>query len=301
MLVATGARFVMSLPAHGACVTSGTTVGGRVVAWGFNNYGQRGDGTAAGWPGPTPVLGLGESGSCNTLVGHNLIVYKGGPGTGNITSDVPGMQCRGMICWQAITPGSTVTLTAAPDAGSSFTEWRWDCTAGSALSASVTMNQHTICKAVFEQGGSNGEPAPDPVLSLTLIGEGRVTSDNGIDCPGVCAAGAPAGSPITVTATPTNGWQFDGYGGDADCADGMITLNNDTACTALFSEIAAPMSQLTLEVSGSGTVQDDAAFVCTATGPNQSCSANYATNSKRVTARPAARQFGRNELAVRLR
>jgi len=74
-------------------------------------------------------------------------------------------------------------------------------------------------------------------LTITKAGSGSGTvtsSPAGIDCGGTCSAEFASGSTITLTATPDISSTFTGWSGDADCTDGVVTMNTDVTCTATF-------------------------------------------------------------------
>ena len=62
-------------------------------------------------------------------------------------------------------------------------------------------------------GGDGGCPTLDPGCTqdtMYMVGEGTVTSDTaGISCPGDCSQKYAEGTNVTLTASPTPGWQFD--------------------------------------------------------------------------------------------
>ncbi|MEM1178345.1 MAG: Calx-beta domain-containing protein [Acidobacteriota bacterium] len=92
----------------------------------------------------------------------------------------------------------------------------------------------------------------DLLLSITVDGLGNVLSDpagldcgdGGVDCDEVYAEGIT----VTLTANAAVGWSFDGFSGDPDCDDGVITVVADTACVATFTA----QSELTVEFVGEG-------------------------------------------------
>jgi hypothetical protein len=59
-----------------------------------------------------------------------LVVTPAGPGVGTVTSQPAGISCPGTTCGAQFPAGDVVTLTATPNAGSSFDFWT-GCTAGS--------------------------------------------------------------------------------------------------------------------------------------------------------------------------
>lgn len=80
-------------------------------------------------------------------------------------------------------------------------------------------------------------------LSVQIFGDGQgtvVSSPSGISCPGDCSGEFELGSVITLNPTPAAGSVFSSFSGSADCADGSITVNSNTACVAVFS-LEAPV------------------------------------------------------------
>ncbi|MGH7321995.1 MAG: PQQ-dependent sugar dehydrogenase, partial [Candidatus Rokuibacteriota bacterium] len=69
-------------------------------------------------------------------------------------------------------------------------------------------------------------------------GSGTVTSDPaGIDCGADCAERFPAGTLVALDAVPAAGSLFGGFSGDADCADGLLTMDAARSCTAVFTQV----------------------------------------------------------------
>jgi len=80
------------------------------------------------------------------ITNHLLTVYKSGNGTGLITSNPPGINC-GSTCNASFPSGTTVTLTAVPDQGSTFGGWLGAC--GMNPTCQVTMTQPMSVSASF--------------------------------------------------------------------------------------------------------------------------------------------------------
>lgn len=246
LMITVGGSHGLALSANDGCDGFGG-FGGRLLAWGHNLDGERGDGTGVTWPRPTPVLTLGDGSACATSIGSRLIIYKTGPGSGTLESSEPGLKCAGMICWQTVSPLSPIVrLTAIPDAGSEFSEWRWDC-AGAAPSTTVDVSSVRHCKAYFDRGAGTGTFD----LSISTTGSGQVTSSpSGIDCGADCSETYAAGTVVGLSAESGSGWTFNGFSGDADCADGAVTMDADTSCNAEFTQSGAGVVMLSVTVIG---------------------------------------------------
>lgn len=78
-----------------------------------------------------------------------LSISKSGTGTGTITSNPAGISC-GTICSANFDPNTSVTLTATPDAGSTFGGWGGDCqSCGMSSQCPITMDSDKSCYAIF--------------------------------------------------------------------------------------------------------------------------------------------------------
>ena len=103
-------------------------------------------------PSPTPTPGP---------TNHTLTVSKGGAGSGTVSSAPSGISC-GAACSAAFPEGTGVTLSAAPDAGSTFSGWTGAC-AGTGT-CSLTMSADASVMATFTTTPALPPPSGDQYL-----------------------------------------------------------------------------------------------------------------------------------------
>jgi hypothetical protein len=60
-----------------------------------------------------------------------------------------------------------------------------------------------------------------------------------------CTETYAVGTPVQLTATPSFGWSFVGFIGDADCVDGNLQMTAPAACRATFQQTAAALEDNT--------------------------------------------------------
>ena len=103
----------------------------------------------------------------NGIAPHNeLAVAAAGVGSGTLSSNPSGIDC-GADCSEAFPQGLSITLTATPDAGSSFASWTSGPCAGSATATcEVTMNADTSVSARF----TLDTPPAGRIVAATLPG-----------------------------------------------------------------------------------------------------------------------------------
>jgi hypothetical protein len=181
-----------------------------------------------------------------------LTVGKAGAGSGTVTSSPAGINCGG-DCSETYPAGTTVTLTAAPAAGSTFAGWSGGGCGGTGT-CSVTMNANQTVTATF-----NIVAPTTAVLTLTKAGTGTGTvtsSPGGISCNAGCSSDTGTfaiGTSVTLTATPSTGstfagWSGGGCSGTAPCA---VAMSGNQSVTATFT--AAPtLRTLTVTKGGAG-------------------------------------------------
>ncbi len=168
-----------------------------------------------------------------------LALTKAGTGSGTVTSNPAGIAC-GATCAAAFEYGTSVTLTATPAAGSTFTGWSGEGCSGTGT-CTVTMTQ------------ARGVTATFTLQSFTLTvtkagtGSGTVTSNPaGIACGATCAAAFEYGTSVTLTATPAAGSTFTGWSGEgcSDTGTCTVTMTQARGVTATFDQ--APALTLTI-------------------------------------------------------
>ncbi|TNF79755.1 MAG: hypothetical protein EP299_02945 [Acidobacteria bacterium] len=179
------------------------------------------------------------------LTKYTLTVNKTGNGSGTVTSSPSGINC-GNTCSSEYTDGTSVELTATAASGSSFAGWGGDCNAN----GEVTVTSNKTCTATFSR----------PILTVhrTGTGNGSITSvPLGLSCGTVCSAAFNLGTSVELLATPAADSAFDGWTGDADCGDGMLTMADDRDCTASFLLLPTHTLNLSTDGTGLGTVGSD--------------------------------------------
>jgi hypothetical protein len=164
-----------------------------------------------------------------------LTVSIVGPGAGSVTSTPDGIDC-GTTCATTFPYSTVVSLSATPDANSTFAGWSGACSGTD--TCVVTMDEARDVAATFV-----------PVRrTLTVVtagtGAGRVTSSpSGIDCGTTCATSFDHGTRVTLVASANAGSTFAGWSGacsgTASCA---VTLDADTSVTASFEAAPPPVS-----------------------------------------------------------
>src|SRR5690242_9140096 len=102
------------------------------------------------------------AGSCGTggrTVQHTLTVSRSGTGSGTVTSSPAGINC-GPTCAAPFAAGTSVTLTATADPGSTFAGWSGAGCSGM-LTCQLSMDNDSAVVATF----APAPPASPPVVS----------------------------------------------------------------------------------------------------------------------------------------
>jgi len=191
----------------------------------------------AGWSGEcagaatctvTMTESVHEVGAAFEPIRHPLAICIEGDGAGIVRSALPAIECAG-DCIVPIEEGTTVALSAAPDAFSDFTRWTGDC-AGDTRTCFVTLEApRRACAEMQRRRALLG-------ARISGDGDGRVVSNPiGIDCPGGCEALFALDSAVRLDAIAALGSRFSGWSGA--CTGTMpcsVQVRGSLEATAVF-------------------------------------------------------------------
>ena len=136
--------------------------------------------------------------------------------------------------------GTVVTLTATPAEGWNFTKWSTGVTSPT---TTVKMDGDKTITAFFTEKQKYK-------LTVNITGQGTVS----LDPPGGMYY---AGTQVTLTASPAEGWEFTKWNTGATSPTITVTMTGDKAMGAVFTEIPATKCKLTVIISGQGSVSLD--------------------------------------------
>jgi len=87
-----------------------------------------------------------SNGNCVLIPKYSLTIIKSGTGAGNVVSNIAGINC-GNDCTETYNSGTSITLTASPLSGSTFSGWTGVCT-GTGICV-ININSNTNANANF--------------------------------------------------------------------------------------------------------------------------------------------------------
>jgi hypothetical protein len=146
----------------------------------------------------TCVLALDRAQSVRVVYeGHEQSVELTVGGPGIVRSEPEGLVCgRGhdSACSATFPFGTRLRLIADTGRGA-FARWGAACWNAGRGACRLTIRHDTQVIAAFGHRGSVAEPQ---VLTVETLGPRVRSKPNGIDCPGVCKASFPAGTPVLL-------------------------------------------------------------------------------------------------------
>ncbi|HET7443165.1 MAG TPA: hypothetical protein VFJ57_00760 [Solirubrobacterales bacterium] len=176
---------------------------------------------------------------------QHLLISKSGPGSGDVHGSE--LNCGGN-CGADYAIGTTVSLSAFAEGGSSFTGWTTTsgdpgtCT-GTTSPCEVTLSGDVDLVAHFGEGMST--PLRKLEVGAAGSGSGTVSSSPaGINCTVFCQAEFSDGTVVTLTATPAPGSVFAGWSGPScpGTVPCQLTMSGDRSITATFTAAASGVS-----------------------------------------------------------
>ena len=182
-----------------------------------------------------------------------LNIHRGGLGSGTVTSVPAGISC-GSYCYSSFPNRTSITLTATPTAGSSFSGWSGACV-GTGMTVNVVLiTKSTSCTANF----TLASPPTQFSLTVTRTGTGSGTVNSapvGISCGSICSYGYAQNTAVTLTATATVGSTFTGWSGSCTgtTTSTSIVVNANSTCVATFTATAPLQFSLTVTRTGTGS------------------------------------------------
>jgi hypothetical protein len=249
----------------GSAVTGTAGTGGGAAGTGGGVGGASG-GTGGGTAGSGGGTG-GTGGSPSVTVN----VTKAGTGMGTVTSAPAGINC-GVDCTEAFGSGTAVTLTATPDASSTFTGWSGGGCTGTGT-CMLTATATTTVTATFA--------IKTWTLTTTLAGTGTGTVTStpaGIACGTSCMASYNHGTMVTLTASPTASTSlFTGWSG-ACTGSGtcVVTMDQARSVTATFTQQSYG---LTVTKAGTGAALGTVTSTPAGISCGTDCSEAYPANT----------------------
>ena len=214
-----------------------------------------------------------------TQITNALTVTTSGTGSGVVSSSPAGITCGAgsTSCSNLYSYGTQVTLSAAPQAGSTFAGWTGACSGVG--TCAVTLDAARSVGAIFT--------LQSYTLTVTRsgAGSGNVAAP-GIDCGADCTEGYSYNTQVTLTATAATGSTFVGWSGATCTGTGTctVTMSAARAVTAAFAPI---LETITVSSAGTGTGSVTSMPAGIACGSTCSASFDYGT-SVVLTATPMA-------------
>lgn len=178
-------------------------------------------------PGASPITATPSSKFTLTAV------KAGSFGTSTVSGTTPNNQIQcGSTCSAAYNSGTSVTLVASPAAGYAFTGWSGGgCSGTGSCIVNVTSNLTVTATFQPRYTVTVGQTSNNNLVTNTTPAPG-----NAINCGTTCVASFPAGSVITLVATPAAGYIFTGWSGACTGTGGCsFTLNTNSVVFANFS------------------------------------------------------------------
>lgn len=177
-----------------------------------------------------------------------VTIDKAGDGDGTVSSDGP-LAC-GATCTATLPAGTIVRLKAEPDANSRLVGWTGECTS-TVAQCNFPVDGDINVTVTFAKKGARMN------VSRAGDGTGTISADvPGIDCGTTCSFTYPAGTAVTLTATPAAGSLFAGWGSDCQTSTSStctVTMDGTKFIAAFFAKGVT----VNVTIDGNGSVTGD--------------------------------------------
>jgi PKD repeat protein len=207
-----------------------------------------------------------------------LTVERNGAGSGSVASNPAGIAC-GTDCSEDYLEGTSVTLTAIPDQGSTFALWSSGCDSQNGNQCTVLVDRARGVAAGFALNPNYSN------LNLTKTGAGaaaaRVRSDfQGIDCSTTCSARFLNGGEIVLTpdagSPPVQSWSgCDSVNGN-QC---RVNITGERSVSVSFAAGGPFLLSLDLTGTDDSRVDSSPAGIDCTTASGSDCTETYAAGS----------------------
>jgi hypothetical protein len=192
------------------------------------------------------VAACGPGTSDPGLPTQQLAVQVSGHGTVQLST---GQQCKDK-CAVTIRVGTSITASASPDDGWTFSGWSGSCGGGTSCQFTVDKDMELDAAFALKPTVPNQH-----VLTAARNGSGSIkSSPAGLDCGASCSAQFPDGATVTLSATADSGWRFDSWsgvcGGSGTC---IVQVGSDTTVWATFVKLPPPQHVLAITLAGNGS------------------------------------------------
>jgi 6-phosphogluconolactonase (cycloisomerase 2 family) len=209
-----------------------------------------------------------DASASTASTGHTVAHYKWDFGDGTTLAD------GGVTPTHAYAAAGTysVTLTVTDDAGCSDTP--------------IFTGQTDSCNGLPRAQASKQVVIPPArALTVTVNGPGKVTG-TGISCPGDCTDTYGDGASVTLTASPSDGGSFLGWGGACTGFGACtVTMHSDETLTASFEAAPPPTRPPNTRLTSAEITGHSATFTFTATGDATQFECVLGRVAKNVTAK----------------
>jgi hypothetical protein len=221
-----------------------------------------------------PVLGFGNQ-AINTTSAAQTVTFTN---TGTTAVSIPSVVVGAGFA-------QTNNCTAAPLAAGAACTVMVTFTPTSAIAYSTNLTFTDSAPNSPQMVGLTGTGTSGTTLALTVTeggtGTGTVTSaPAGISCPSTCTGNFASGTAVVLTATPTNGSTFAGWGAGPCEGTGTCTVTITQATTVGANFTAGTSTNFTLTVTEAGTGSGNVTSAPLGINCPDGCSGSFASGTQ---------------------